>query len=82
MPENTPVKAKGGMDISLLITGLLALIDYAEPRIREALNKNEISADEQQALKDRIEKLRSGGGFDTPEWQPSTGQSGGTTAPS
>lgn len=60
------------MEISLLISAVLALLDYAEPRIREAVSDGDVTPEDQQKLKDRIDSLRAGGGFDSPEWNKST----------
>lgn len=56
------------MNIQLLISGLLALIEYAQPKIKEALDKSEITPDEQKKLKEKIDSFRNGLGFDSPEW--------------
>lgn len=69
MPEKIP--SDKGTEIALLISGLLALLDYAEPKIRDAMASGDITADDQQKLKDKIDSLRSGGGFDDPAWKPS-----------
>lgn len=56
----------------LLIAGLLALLEYAEPRIREAVEDGDVSEEDQTKLKEKIDGLRNGLGFDSPEWKPST----------
>lgn len=70
--ENTPTDK--GLEIGLLISALLALLDFAEPRIKEAAENGDISPEEQQKLKDKIDSLRDGVGFSDPEWQPSSSQ--------
>lgn len=56
------------MSIQLLITGILALLEYAEPRIREAVEKNEVTPEDQTKLKEKIDGFRNGLGFDSEAW--------------
>lgn len=56
-------------DIGLLISAALALLDFLEPRIADARASGDITTEQQATLKDRIDKFRSGAGFDGPEWQ-------------
>lgn len=69
MPQKVPTDK--GMEIALLVSGLLALLEYAEPRIREGIANGDISVDDQQKLKDKIDSLRAGSGFDGEAWKPS-----------
>lgn len=69
MPEKIP--SDKGTEIALLISGLLALLDYAEPKIRDAMASGDITVDDQQKLKDKIDSLRAGSGFDGEAWKPS-----------
>jgi hypothetical protein len=56
------------MNTQLLISALLALIEYAQPRIQEAVEDGDVSAEDQAKLKERIDGFRNGLGFDSPEW--------------
>lgn len=56
------------MQIQLLIQAVLALLAYAEPRIREATEDGEVSPEDQAKLKEKIDGFRNGLGFDSPEW--------------
>lgn len=76
MPQKIPTDK--GMEIALLVSGLLALLDYAEPKIRDAIANGDISVDDQQKLKDKIDSLRSGSGFDSPAWKPSDSSASGS----
>ncbi len=49
------------------------IIEQLAPHIAAAFGAGQITPDQQKALMDRIEGLRSGA-FAGPEWQPSTQQ--------
>lgn len=75
MADKQKLPTDRGLEIGLLISALLALLDFAEPRIKEAQENGDITPEDQQKLKDKIDSLRDGAGFSDPEWQPSSSQS-------
>lgn len=55
-----------------LISAVIALLDYAVPKIQEGIEKKQISPEKQAALKERINALRLATAFEGEEWNPST----------
>lgn len=55
--------------ILALANGALSMVEMLAPKIAELFSKGEITAEQQQLIKDRYAKLHNGGQFDGPEWK-------------
>jgi len=56
------------MDIIAIANGAVAILKQALPEIEKAVQAEDVSVEEQQALLKKIDLLREGN-FDGPEWQ-------------
>jgi hypothetical protein len=57
--------------ILLLFEGALTAFEKLSPIVKDLFAKGDVSPADQQRVIDRLNALRSGGGFSGPEWQPS-----------
>jgi len=60
------------MEYMALAMAAIALLEKLVPMIQRAVDKGEVTVDEQAALKARIDAIRAGTAFTGPEWKPST----------
>lgn len=51
------------------VNGALSIVEQLMPLIKEQTQKGEITAEQQAALMARIDAIRSGKFFETPQWE-------------